>query len=211
MKLNKIPTVGNEPNFSAITQQSSSGLRNSNQGSTDQASSDRIIFLNPRPKLGPRQVSKLKSLTRFPGRWTSEDDDFRPKTRMSTTSTEIVTRTRITEEIRFLKMFWTSEAEDVDVLRRPDPRTKSDGESLDGCRSALIFTLCKYNIQGCSGKGQTSKSDHPPRSCTNFSMVRITEVLIFLIVFDLLFQMQGKSRQSISKKGRNTRFLKIVK
>ena len=53
--------------------------------------------------------------------------------------------------------------------------------------------------------------DHPPRSCTNFSMVRITEVLIFLIVFDLLFQMQGKSRQSISKKGRNTRFLKIVK
>ena len=33
----------------------------------------------------------------------------------------------------------------------------------------------------------------------------------FLIVFDLLFQMQGKSRQSISKKVRNTRFLKIVK
>ena len=43
-------------------------------------------------------------------------------------------------------------------------------------------------------------------------MVKIkTEVLIFLIVFDLLFQMQSKSRQSISKKGRNTRFLKIVK
>ena len=43
-------------------------------------------------------------------------------------------------------------------------------------------------------------------------MVKIkTEVLIFLIVFDLLFQMQGKSRQSISKKVRNTRFLKIVK
>ena len=42
-------------------------------------------------------------------------------------------------------------------------------------------------------------------------MVRITEVLILLIVFDLLFQMQAKSRQSISKKGRNTRFLKIVK
>ena len=36
-------------------------------------------------------------------------------------------------------------------------------------------------------------------------MVKIkTEVLIFLIVFDLLFQMQAKSRQSISKKGRNT-------
>ena len=34
---------------------------------------------------------------------------------------------------------------------------------------------------------------------------------MFLIVFDLLFQMQDKSRQSISKKGRNTRFLKIVK
>ena len=51
----------------------------------------------------------------------------------------------------------------------------------------------------------------PPRSCTNFSMVRITEVLIFLIVFDLLFQMQGKSRQSISKKVSNTWFLKIVK
>ena len=33
MKLNKIPTVGNEPNFSASTQRSSSGLRNSNQAS----------------------------------------------------------------------------------------------------------------------------------------------------------------------------------
>ena len=43
-------------------------------------------------------------------------------------------------------------------------------------------------------------------------MVRIkTEVPIFLIVFDLLFQMQEKSRQSISKKSRNTQFLKIVK
>ena len=43
-------------------------------------------------------------------------------------------------------------------------------------------------------------------------MVKIkTEVLIVLIVFDLLFPMQGKSRQSISKKDRNTRFLKIVK
>ena len=34
---------------------------------------------------------------------------------------------------------------------------------------------------------------------------------MFLIVFDLLFQMQEKSRQSISKKNRITRFLKIVK
>ena len=34
---------------------------------------------------------------------------------------------------------------------------------------------------------------------------------MFLIVFDLLFQMQEKSRRSISKKGRNARFLKIVK
>ena len=43
-------------------------------------------------------------------------------------------------------------------------------------------------------------------------MVRIkTEVPIFLIVFDLLFQMQEKSRRSISKKGRNARFLIIVK
>ena len=50
------------------------------------------------------------------------------------------------KEIRFLKMFWTSEAEDVDVLRRPDPRTKSDGGSLDGVRSALIFKQCEYCI-----------------------------------------------------------------
>ena len=43
-------------------------------------------------------------------------------------------------------------------------------------------------------------------------MVRIkTEVPIFLIGFDLLFQMQEKSRRSISKKGRNARFLIIVK
>ena len=34
-------------------------------------------------------------------------------------------------------------------------------------------------------------------------MVKITEVPLFLIVFDLLFQMQEKSRQSISKKVRN--------
>ena len=40
----------------------------------------------------------------------------------------------------------------------------------------------------------------PPRSCTKIFMVRIkTEVPLFLIVFDLLFQMQAKSR-SISKK-----------
>ena len=32
-----------------------------------------------------------------------------------------------------------------------------------------------------------------------------------LILFDLLFQMQEKSRRSISKKGRNSQFLKIVK
>ena len=34
---------------------------------------------------------------------------------------------------------------------------------------------------------------------------------MFVIVFDLLFQMQEKSRRSISKKGRKDRFLKIVK
>ena len=34
---------------------------------------------------------------------------------------------------------------------------------------------------------------------------------MFLIVFDLLFQMQEKSRRSISKKGRKARFLIIVK
>ena len=34
---------------------------------------------------------------------------------------------------------------------------------------------------------------------------------MFLIVFDLLFQIQEKSRRSISKKGRNARFLKIVR
>ena len=34
---------------------------------------------------------------------------------------------------------------------------------------------------------------------------------MFLIVFDLLFQMQEKSRRWLSKKGRNARFLKIVK
>ena len=33
---------------------------------------------------------------------------------------------------------------------------------------------------------------------------------MFPIVFDLLFQKQQKSCRSISKKGRNTRFLKIV-
>ena len=42
--------------------------------------------------------------------------------------------------------------------------------------------------------------------------VRIkTVVPIFLIVFDLFFQMQEKSRRSISKKVRITRFLKIIK
>ena len=45
--------------------------------------------------------------------------------------------------------------------------------------------------------------EHPPRSCTKFLMVRIAEVPIFLKVFDPLFQMQEKSRRSISKKGRN--------
>ena len=34
---------------------------------------------------------------------------------------------------------------------------------------------------------------------------------MFLIVYDLFFQLQEKSRQLISKKGRYTRFLKIVK
>ena len=43
-------------------------------------------------------------------------------------------------------------------------------------------------------------------------MVRIkTEVPQYLIVFDLLFQMQEKSRQSISKKSRIVQFLKIIK
>ena len=42
-------------------------------------------------------------------------------------------------------------------------------------------------------------------------MVRITEAPLFLIVFELLFQMQEKARQSISKKVRNTQFLKIIK
>ena len=43
----------------------------------------------------------------------------------------------------------------------------------------------------------------PPRSCAKIFMVRIkTEVPLFLIVFDLLFQMQEKSRRSISKKVR---------
>ena len=36
-------------------------------------------------------------------------------TRTSRIRAEIVTRTRITEEIRLLKMFWTPEAEEVDV------------------------------------------------------------------------------------------------
>ena len=56
------------------------------------------------------------------------------------------------------------------------------------------------------------KRKHPPRSCTKILMARIKiEVLMFLILFDLFFQMQEKSRRSISKKGRNARFLKIVK
>ena len=33
---------------------------------------------------------------------------------------------------------------------------------------------------------------------------------MFLILFDLLFEMQEKSRRSISKKGRNARFLMSV-
>ena len=45
--------------------------------------------------------------------------------------------------------------------------------------------------------------EHLPRSGTNFLMVRITEVLMFMIVFDLLIQMQEKSRRPISKKGGN--------
>ena len=37
--------------------------------------------------------------------------------------------------------------------------------------------------------------EHPPRSCTKIFMIRIkTEVPLFLIVFDLLLQMQEKSR-----------------
>ena len=64
-----------------------------------------------------------------------------------------MTRTRI----KCLKMFWMSEAEEVDVPRRPDPKTKWDGGSLDGFRSALIFKLCKYYIPGCPAKGQTSE------------------------------------------------------
>ena len=32
----------------------------------------------------------------------------------------------------------------------------------------------------------------PPRSCTNLLMVRTTEVLMFLIIFDLLFNMPEK-------------------
>ena len=43
-------------------------------------------------------------------------------------------------------------------------------------------------------------------------MVRIkTEVRMFLIEYDLSFQIQVKFRRLISKKGRNARFLKIVK
>ena len=34
---------------------------------------------------------------------------------------------------------------------------------------------------------------------------------MFLIVYDLLFQIQEKSRQSVGKKGLNARFLKIIK
>ena len=52
----------------------------------------------------------------------------------------------------------------------------------------------------------------PPRSYTKIFMVRIKiEVPMFLIVFDLLFQMQEKSRRSISKKVRIARFLIILK
>ena len=58
----------------------------------------------------------------------------------------------------------------------------------------------------------SGEREHPPRSCKKIFRVRIkTEVPMFLIVFDLLFQMQEKSRRSISEKGRNARFLKIVK
>ena len=43
-----------------------------------------------------------------------------------------------------------------------------------------------------------------------FLIVRITEVPIFLIVFDLLFQMQEKSRRSIDKKGLIKKFVQLL-
>ena len=77
---------------------------------------------------------------------------------------------------------------------------RNDAKGFNSC--AVYFrTTVKYFY--FLSNDILSERDHPPRSWTNLSMVRITEVPIFLIVFELLFQMQGKSRQSISKKGRN--------
>ena len=42
---------------------------------------------------------------------------------------------------------------------------------------------------------QDNKREHPSRSCAIFLMVRISEVPLFLIVFDLLFRMQAKSEK----------------
>ena len=56
------------------------------------------------------------------------------------------------------------------------------------------------------------EKEAPPRSCIKFLMVRIkTEVVMFLIVFDLLFQMQEKSHRSIGKKGRKIRSTRALR
>ena len=86
-----------------------------------------------------------------------------------------------------------------------------------GHRNRLVDTgmICTYfesldhdtknplSVPGLSPEKPLAEREPPPRSCKKFLMVRNkTEVPLFLIVFDLLFQMQGKSRRSISKKSR---------
>ena len=90
------------------------------------------------------------------------------------------------------------------ICTSPSPYFKS--QLLKACCHTENYTLSVTSILVSSSILQSEnyrEREHPPRSCTNFLMVRITEVPMFLIVFDPLFQMQEKSRRPISKKGRN--------
>ena len=59
----------------------------------------------------------------------------------------------------------------------------------------LVYGLRNFQnfISGLTYHQNTRKErKRPPRSCTNLLMVRTTEVLMFLIIFDLLFNMPEK-------------------
>ena len=82
--------------------------------------------------------------------------------------------------------------------------------NIDVALSSLKFSV--KNEMFYIAEFHRIKREHPPRSCKKKFMVRNKiEVPLFLIVIDLLFQTQEKSRRSISKKVRIARFLIIVK